>query len=282
MQLVQGGELFDRIVERKSYNEAEARDLVSCHPLLPQAGHAPDALHARFTFLCRSFQIRICLEAIHYMHSMCIVHRDLKPENLLMLSPHNDYQIVVSDFGLARDVSESDCRDMVGSPYYVAPEVLKMCPHGMAVDIWALGVICFILLGGYPPFHDDNQKKLYQKIKSGKFEFHSTSWSIISDEAKMLISRMLTVDPAERISAKDALRHPWLLGRRRKDLEHHNLDRNLSQLVSFNARRKLRAAIRSVVFAKRMEVLSVDTDDENSSVSSRKSSKVLVSHPSEG
>lgn len=97
-----------------------------------------------------------------------------------------------------------------GTPGYVAPEILSTQPYGKAVDMWSIGVITYILLGGYPPFHDDNQKVLFAKIKNGEFEFHPEYWNAVSDEAKDLISRLLKTNPLERFTAEEALRHSWV------------------------------------------------------------------------
>ncbi|KAG5187894.1 kinase-like domain-containing protein, partial [Tribonema minus] len=224
MELMEGGELFDRIVAKETYNESEARDL-----------------------------IRILLEALRFIHAHKIVHRDLKPENLLMLSSSNDFQVKIADFGFARSVAETPCKDAIGTPNYVAPEVLTRKPYSLPVDIWSLGVIFFILLSGYPPFHEHNQQKLYRRIRNGIYAFDEEHWGSVSEEAKDLIKRMLTVNTTQRITAEEALSHPWLSGgRERPDLLANNLDNNLERLKMFNARRKLQGAVRSVIFARQM------------------------------
>ncbi|CAM9880192.1 unnamed protein product [Laminaria digitata] len=133
-----------------------------------------------------------------------------------------------------------------GTPGYVAPEILRAESYGTSVDMWSVGVIIYILLGGYPPFHDENQTRLFRKIKSGNFKFHTEYWGSVSSEAKDLIRRLLTVDPKKRLTAAQAVTHPWLLSKD-ADLLNHNLGVNLDQLKLFNARRKLRAAIKSVL-----------------------------------
>ncbi|CAM9423394.1 unnamed protein product [Chrysoparadoxa australica] len=140
MEVLEGGELFDRIVARQRYTECDARDL-----------------------------LRILLETMAFMHRRHIVHRDLKPENLLMLDKTNDYHIKVADFGFAADVSGRRCKDMVGTPNYVAPEVIRMIPYGTEADMWGVGVIFFILLAGYQPFNHRDQARLYQNIKRGRY-----------------------------------------------------------------------------------------------------------------
>ncbi|KAK5605742.1 hypothetical protein CRENBAI_006828 [Crenichthys baileyi] len=153
MQLVSGGELFDRIVEKGFYTEMDASRL-----------------------------IRQVLDAVNYLHSMGIVHRDLKPENLLYFSPHDDSKIMISDFGLSKmegtgGVMATAC----GTPGYVAPEVLAQKPYSKAVDCWSIGVIAYILLCGYPPFYDENDSKLFEQILKADYEFDAPYWDDISD-----------------------------------------------------------------------------------------------------
>ncbi|KAG5179819.1 kinase-like domain-containing protein [Tribonema minus] len=135
-----------------------------------------------------------------------------------------------------------------GTPAYVAPEILRHKPYGTSVDMWSIGVIIYILLGGYPPFHDENQTRLFRKIRAGSYKFHSEYWGGVSNEAKDLISRLLTVDVSKRLTAAEAVVHPWLLSKD-IDLAARSLEKNLEQLKLFNARRKLRAAIKSVIAA---------------------------------
>jgi calcium/calmodulin-dependent protein kinase I len=163
---LEGGELFDRIVKKAFYNEKEARDLVF-----------------------------ILLKAIKYLHDKGIVHRDLKPENLLLKSKDNDAEVTLADFGFATYSKGDDITNQCGTPGYIAPEILKCVPYGKTVDMWSFGVILYILLGGYPPFHDENQRALFKKIIKGDYEFHHDYWSGVSDEAKQLIQGLLTVDP---------------------------------------------------------------------------------------
>ncbi|TRY82458.1 hypothetical protein DNTS_028279 [Danionella cerebrum] len=153
MQLVSGGELFDRIVEKGFYTEKDASKL-----------------------------IRQVLDAVNYLHTMGIVHRDLKPENLLYFNPQDGSKIMISDFGLSKmegtgDVMSTAC----GTPGYVAPEVLAQKPYSKAVDCWSIGVIAYILLCGYPPFYDENDSKLFEQILKADYEFDAPYWDDISD-----------------------------------------------------------------------------------------------------
>eukprot|EP00752_Nemacystus_decipiens_P004110 g3760.t1 len=217
-----GGELFDRIVQKSYYNEEEARDLC-----------------------------RVLLDSVRYCHELGIVHRDLKPENLLLTSRNDDASIKLADFGFACSVLNGPVTEQCGSPGYVAPEILRALPYGTSVDMWSVGVIIYTLLGGYPPFHDENQTRLFRRIKAGSFKFHDEYWSNTSLEAKDLIRRLLLVDPSRRMTATQAMEHPWLLTTGQA-LAHHNLGKNLEQLRIFNATRKLRGAIKAVIAAKKL------------------------------
>uniref|UniRef100_A0AAQ4RQ99 Calcium/calmodulin-dependent protein kinase 1Da n=1 Tax=Gasterosteus aculeatus aculeatus TaxID=481459 RepID=A0AAQ4RQ99_GASAC len=184
MQLVSGGELFDRIVEKGFYTEKDASTL-----------------------------IRQVLDAVNYLHKMGIVHRDLKPENLLYFNPQDESKIMISDFGLSKmegsgDVMSTAC----GTPGYVAPEVLAQKPYSKAVDCWSIGVIAYILLCGYPPFYDENDSKLFEQILKADYEFDTPYWDDISDSAKDFIGSLMEKDPAKRFTCDQALRHPWIAG----------------------------------------------------------------------
>jgi len=176
MELLTGGELFDRIVAKGSYSEREASDLV-----------------------------KDITSAIQYLHSIGIVHRDLKPENLIYLNQRADSPIKITDFGLAKFRSGSKLEAMTtacGTPGYVAPEVLKNEPYGKAVDMWSLGVILYILLCGFPPFYHESTAALYKQIKKGEYDFPDPYWTDISDSAKNLVQCLLTVDPKKTIHSQ--------------------------------------------------------------------------------
>ncbi|XP_017771202.1 PREDICTED: calcium/calmodulin-dependent protein kinase type 1 [Nicrophorus vespilloides] len=183
MELVMGGELFDRIVEKGSYTEKDAADL-----------------------------IRQVLEAVDYMHVQGVVHRDLKPENLLYYSPDDESKIMISDFGLSKMVESGIMATACGTPGYVAPEVLAQKPYGKAVDVWSIGVISYILLCGYPPFYDENDANLFAQILKGEFEFDSPYWDEISDSAKDFIRQLMCVNVEKRFTCRQALGHPWISG----------------------------------------------------------------------
>ncbi|CAM9982158.1 unnamed protein product, partial [Pylaiella littoralis] len=156
LEYMKGGELFNRIEKKEFYNEEEARDVCL-----------------------------ILLRAVEYIHSQDIVHRDLKPENLLLASPSEDSSLRVADFGLAGCVREEPLLGSCGTPAYVAPEVLKNIPHGTPADMWSVGVIFYLLLGGYHPFRDRNQPRMFRAIKTGQFQFHDRFWSQVSEQAKV-------------------------------------------------------------------------------------------------
>uniref|UniRef100_A0AAX7UJZ0 calcium/calmodulin-dependent protein kinase n=1 Tax=Astatotilapia calliptera TaxID=8154 RepID=A0AAX7UJZ0_ASTCA len=181
--LVTGGELFEDIVAREYYSEADA-----------------------------SHCIHQILESVHHIHQHDIVHRDLKPENLLLASKCKNAAVKLADFGLAIEVQgdQQAWFGFAGTPGYLSPEVLRKEAYGKPVDIWACGVILYILLVGYPPFWDEDQHKLYQQIKAGAYDFPSPEWDTVTPEAKNLINQMLTINPAKRITAQEALKHPWV------------------------------------------------------------------------
>jgi len=213
-ELMLGGELFDRIVTKAFYNEKEARDVC-----------------------------KILFNALNYCHQKDVAHRDLKPENLLLVSKTNDKNIKIADFGFAKRVTSSKCLlTQCGTPGYVAPEILHGVPYGTKADMWSLGVITYILLGGYPPFIEQNQRELFKKIKRGQYEFHVEYWGSISSDAKNLIAGMLTVDPEKRLDASQCLRAPWITGAD-DNLEGKDLGLNLDRFRRYNAKRKVRQAV---------------------------------------
>ncbi|CAF1246797.1 unnamed protein product [Didymodactylos carnosus] len=156
--------------------------------------------------------IQQILEAVRHCHESNIVHRDLKPENLLLASKTKGAAVKLADFGLAIEVTGEQTAwfGFAGTPGYLSPEVLKKEPYGKPVDIWACGVILYILLVGYPPFWDEDQHRLYQQIKAGAYDYPSPEWDTVTTEAKRLIDSMLNINPSRRINATDALKHPWI------------------------------------------------------------------------
>lgn len=224
-----GGELFDRIVAKSYYNEKEARDVC-----------------------------KILFEAIGMCHDNSVAHRDLKPENLLLRSEENDSEIKIADFGFAKKVlTPNSLTTQCGTPGYVAPEILEGNAYDTKSDMWSLGVIVYILLGGYPPFIEQNQRELFRKIRKGSYEFHEEYWGSVSAEAKDLISCLLVVQPSKRMSASEALKHKWMM-KDSKELEGQSLDTNLVELRKYNAKRKFKAAVNAVILANKITSLGVN------------------------
>ncbi|ROL54047.1 Calcium/calmodulin-dependent protein kinase type II subunit beta [Anabarilius grahami] len=187
--------------------------------------------------------IQQILEAVLHCHQMGVVHRDLKPENLLLASKCKNAAVKLADFGLAIEVQgdQQAWFGFAGTPGYLSPEVLRKEAYGKPVDIWACGVILYILLVGYPPFWDEDQHKLYQQIKAGAYDFPSPEWDTVTPEAKNLINQMLTINPAKRITAQEALKHPWVCQRSTVASMMHRQE-TVECLKKFNARRKLKWA----------------------------------------
>lgn len=184
MELVKGGDLFDAITQSVKFGEVDSARMVKD--------------------LCN---------ALFYLHSRSIVHRDLKPENLLVhRNKDGSISLKLADFGLAMEVKEP-IFTVCGTPTYVAPEILSEIGYGLEVDMWAVGVITYILLCGFPPFRspDRNQTELFEFIKAGEYEFLSPYWDNISPYAKDLIEHLLVVDKKKRYTAIETLSHPWIL-----------------------------------------------------------------------
>jgi len=182
LELVSGGDLFDRIVSKSFYKEDEAKILFGK-----------------------------LVEAVAYLHSTGIAHRDLKPENILLATKDDDTNIKVSDFGLSKVVGEDQLmKTLCGTPQYLAPEIInkkdgKTIGYSKVVDIWSMGVILYILLVGYPPF--DSQDT--EAMRTAKYSFKHRKWNNVSQDAKDLISHMIVVDPLKRYTIEDTINHPW-------------------------------------------------------------------------
>jgi calcium/calmodulin-dependent protein kinase I len=185
MELVNGGELFYKIVDKGSYSEKDARDIV--------------------------LQLA---EGVDYLHKQGVAHRDLKPENLLCSENSDGVVIKIADFGLSKafgggSVLETSC----GTPDYAAPEVLRMeGAYDKSVDLWSIGVITYVLLCGFPPFYGKTQAQLFEKILNADYDFPDPEWTHISDEAKDFIRHLLVLDIDKRYTTQDCLKHPWLTG----------------------------------------------------------------------
>ncbi|XP_035307173.1 serine/threonine-protein kinase DCLK2 isoform X5 [Cricetulus griseus] len=183
MELVKGGDLFDAITSSTKYTERDG-----------------------------SAMVYNLANALRYLHGLSIVHRDIKPENLLVCEyPDGTKSLKLGDFGLAT-VVEGPLYTVCGTPTYVAPEIIAETGYGLKVDVWAAGVITYILLCGFPPFRSENnlQEDLFDQILAGKLEFPAPYWDNITDSAKELISQMLQVNVEARCTAGEILSHPWV------------------------------------------------------------------------
>jgi len=199
MEILTGGELFDRIIARGHYSEADARTLTIT-----------------------------MLKAVNYLHSIGIAHRDLKPENILLKDTSEDAEIKITDFGLSKIFADDAAGEVVmktacGTPGYVAPEVLQHEAYNSQVDLWTIGVIVYILLCGFPPFYGDNDNQMFRKIKAGQYKFLAPYWDPISAEAKDFVKKLLVVDWKQRMDCEAALKHPWIAPAMSQQVSTRNL-----------------------------------------------------------
>lgn len=238
--LVTGGELFEDIVAREYYSEVDA-----------------------------SHCIQQVLDAVYHCHTSGVIHRDLKPENLLLASKEKGAVVKLADFGLAVEVPNDNptWHGFAGTPGYLSPEVLKKEPYAKPVDMWACGVILYILLVGYPPFWDDDQHRLYAQIKEGVYDFPSPEWDTVTKEAKDLINRLLTVKASDRITAYEALRHPWI-SQCDRIASHIHRQQTVDALKTFNARRKLKGAIITMIASRNFSTRSSVSKNKEASANS--------------
>lgn len=201
MELCEGGELADALKLKKSYDEADTKVIV-----------------------------KKLASAISYLHKIDIVHRDLKLENILLSQnpddPHDHLHIKVTDFGLSVEKGgvgqDNMMQDFCGTPIYMSPEIIDNKTYSQQCDIWAMGVIVYILLCGSPPFRSKDEDTLYDMIKRGEIDFSGEVWKGISEEAQDCIRGMLKVDPAHRKTAREVLNHPWITGNVSEG-NHHNV-----------------------------------------------------------
>ncbi|XP_055805522.1 calcium-dependent protein kinase-like [Solanum dulcamara] len=216
MELCAGGELFDRIIARGYYSEKDAADI-----------------------------IRQIVNVVYICHFMGVMHRDLKPENFLLTSKDEHTMIKATDFGLSVFIEEGKVyRDIVGSAYYVAPEVLRRS-YGKEADVWSAGVILYILLSGVPPFWDETEKGILRAILKGEIDFQSDPWPSISNSAKDLVRKMLTQDAKNRITSAEVLEHPWLQSGEASDKPIDSAV--LSRMKQFRAMNKLKKLALKVI-----------------------------------
>jgi len=202
LEFASGGELFDAIVNKGSYSESDAAKI-----------------------------IKQILEAILHVHNHGIAHRDLKPENLLLVHGDNGDDIIkIADFGLSKDFGQEQLQTSCGTPDYVAPEVLLGEPYDMAVDIWSIGVISYVLLCGFPPFYGESQKELFENIMNGTYDFPDPEWTDVSEGAKDFIKKILIVDPEKRATAEECLHDEWVK-------EYTGIKKDLRRLESFSVKK---------------------------------------------
>uniref|UniRef100_A0A2I3HZZ1 calcium/calmodulin-dependent protein kinase n=1 Tax=Nomascus leucogenys TaxID=61853 RepID=A0A2I3HZZ1_NOMLE len=244
VKLCTGHEYAAKIINTKKLSARKHSNIVRLHDSISEEGFH----YLVFDLHC----IQQILEAVLHCHQMGVVHRDLKPENLLLASKCKGAAVKLADFGLAIEVQgdQQAWFGFAGTPGYLSPEVLRKEAYGKPVDIWACGVILYILLVGYPPFWDEDQHKLYQQIKAGAYDFPSPEWDTVTPEAKNLINQMLTINPAKRITAHEALKHPWVCQRSTVASMMHRQE-TVECLKKFNARRKLKGAILTTMLATR-------------------------------
>jgi len=222
LQLITGGELFEKIVERQFYTEKDASKV-----------------------------IRQILEGLRAMHSKDVVHRDLKPENLLLSDDSDDADVLITDFGLSAILPEdgSLLHDAVGTPSYIAPEILIALDtdegYGTEVDLWGVGVIMYILLCGFVPFYGEDEDEVYDKIEEAEYSFPSPYWDMISDDAKDFISKCFVLDKTHRLDIEQAFAHPWIQAY--DSNPEVALDTCVKELAKFNARRKFKSAVNGLI-----------------------------------
>jgi len=230
IELMKGGELFDRIIEKRTFTEREARDSIRC-----------------------------VLEALKYMHERRVVHRDLKPENLLLKSKDKSKltPVKLADFGFAKSIpSKNGCRSLCGTPGYLAPEILERFPsYDVQCDIWSVGAILFLLLGGYLPFDDENgnEARVFDRTRNAAYDFHPRCWGSVSFGAKDLISRCLTIDPRKRFTAEECLKHRWMA--KSEVAGDAQLDGIVDKL---QAKRQMKAAVQTLMATDRLQQLNDD------------------------
>ena len=224
LECMKGGDLIDRIIEKHNYTEYDAKEVS-----------------------------RKLLMAVAYCHEKKIANRNLKPENLL-LKANSDTDVKISDFGYAKTVTfPNSLRTQCGTEGYVAPEILEHRPaYDVSCDMWSLGVILYIVLGGYRPFRGEGEDVMRQ-IRYGEYKFHKRYWSHVSDDAKDLITKMLTVDPLKRITAQNALRNRWIQADE-NSLGGVELSNNMKDLKNLrNAKRKIKAATTAIIATNKLQ-----------------------------
>jgi calcium-dependent protein kinase len=257
--LYAGGELFDRIVAKGHYTERDAAALLvklsaafldlhangilHRYAFNTHGTHTIHTIHVDIQTHCfRLYIVSLVLYGDILTFSLCFCS-DLKPENVLYESKEETAEPILADFGLAKMEAAPEVHGgLVGTPGYIAPEIIRERLYTEAGDVWSLGVLAYILLCGYPPFYADNNAELYKQICAAAFEFHDDAWSTISEGAKDLVRKMLVADPKARMTMKDVSTHPWVTSL----VPGPHLEKTIKNLRQFNARRKIKAAAAAV------------------------------------
>ena len=215
MEYVSGGDLYEQIYAMQYYDETSA-----------------------------AFVMKQLFSCVSYLHQMNVVHRDLKPENMMITNTNEKLHLKLIDFGTANYVKRNKKLKMkVGSAFYIAPEVLKGS-YGIECDLWSCGVIMYIMLVGYPPFDGKNNKEILKRIETGAFKINGEDWENISEDAKDLIRQLLQKKVKDRISAAEALKHPWIVKNANKDKTNVNFNKISLRncLHNFSSKQKLHQA----------------------------------------
>lgn len=251
---ITGGELFDRIIDSHHYTEKDASKVM--HEVML---------------------------GIEHMHEKMLVHRDLKPENLLLSSRDDNASIKVADFGFARGTTtDHDLTSLVGTPPYMAPELVRLRHYdatggyGRTVDVWALGVILYILLSGIHPFQIEDEEAMLENVENARWNWLGDNWDTVSADAKDLIQKLLTPDPAKRPDIKTALKHPWIVSGGSSD---KTLGTGVKDaLKQFQARKKFKGAFRAIAATNRMRLAALSLKARSDSAGSLQTEEIEF-HP---
>jgi serine/threonine protein kinase len=224
MEYCSGGELFERLSLREKYTERDAQQV-----------------------------LKSLADALCYCHSMSIVHRDLKPENILLATPDETSRVVLADFGYSKEIEEM-LHSKVGTPYYTAPEIILHKPYDAAVDVWSFGVIVYILLCGTMPFSGNTLVECYTNITHCNYDFYSPDWDRVSEEAKDLVRKCLKLNPAERLTFTQILKHPWFES---ELADTNNITPAVDQLRAFQHQRMMKRAARAAMVTAHLKNMAV-------------------------
>lgn len=240
LEFMEGGELFDIIADEGQFSEQAASQVM-----------------------------RDVVKGVQYLHMHSIVHRDIKPENILCKSKGKPLQVKLADFGLANFSEDGTVQEsigigagLVGTPGYVAPEVVKGEQYGPAVDLWACGVILYIMLSGKMPFYGRDDNECLRRIAGGIYDFPDREWAQISDKAKSLVRALLQVDPGKRLTANAALQHEWLA--EPSELSDTPIPNDLSGIHS--SRRKFKKAVMAAMTVGKMKELMSNKQEEDANL----------------